>query len=102
MIQLVVEIVTKSGQRDVVLQAFKDNVPTVLAEKGCIEYAAYLDADGSGFSAVDHGQDTIFILEKWESVADLKVHAKTPHIVAYQAKVKDLIESRKLSLLSPC
>ena len=102
MIQVVIKIVTKPGQRTTVLQAFKDNVPKVHAEKGCIEYAAYLDAEEVGSSAVNHGQDTIIILEKWESAADLKAHTKTPHVVAYQAKVKDLIESRTLSLLSPC
>jgi quinol monooxygenase YgiN len=101
MIQVIVKIVAKPGQRAAVLQAFMDNVSAVHAEKGCIEYAAYLDAEGFGSLAVDHGQDTIIVLEKWDSAADLKAHSKAPHVVAYQAKVKDLIESRTLSLLSP-
>jgi quinol monooxygenase YgiN len=48
MIYVVVKIVTKPGQRDVVLQAFRNNVPAVRAEKGRIEYSTFADASGVG------------------------------------------------------
>ena len=48
MIQVVVKIQAKPGQRDAVLNAFKANAPAVRAEQGCIEYAAFVDAAGLG------------------------------------------------------
>jgi quinol monooxygenase YgiN len=99
MIQVIVEIATKSGQRDALLQAFKANVPAVHAEQGCIEYTAFVDAPGFG-SFAPYGDDTFVVIEKWESAAHLKAHAKAPHMAEYQAKVKDLIESRTIHVLS--
>lgn len=100
MIQVVVEILAKPGQRETVLKAFKANMLAVHAEKGCIEYAAFADAPGFG-SLAPYGDDTFVVIEKWESVSDLKAHAKAPHMLEYQAKVKDLIESRTVHVLSP-
>ena len=100
MIQVVVEIVTKPGRRDAVLQAFKANVPAVRAEDGCAEYAAFVDAAGFGALA-PFGDDTFIVIEKWESAAHLKAHSKAPHMAEYQAKVKDLLERRVIHVLSP-
>jgi quinol monooxygenase YgiN len=66
MIQVVVEIIAKAGQRDAVLTAFKANVPAVHAEQGCIEYSAFVDAAGFGALA-PYGDDTFIVIEKWES-----------------------------------
>jgi quinol monooxygenase YgiN len=100
MIQVVVEIVAKQGQREAVLKAFKANVSTVHAEQGCIEYTSFVDAEGFG-SLASYGDDTFVVIEKWKSPAHLKAHAKAPHTLEYQAKVKDLIESRIIHVLSP-
>ena len=100
MIQVVVEILAKPGQREAVLDAFKANVPAVHAEQGCIEYAAFVDAGGFG-SLAPYGGDIFVVIEKWESASHLKAHAKAPHTLEYQAKVKDLIESRTIHVLSP-
>jgi quinol monooxygenase YgiN len=100
MIQVIVEIVAKAGQREAVLKAFKANVPAVHAEEGCIEYTAFLDAAGFG-SLAPYGDNTFIVIEKWESATHLKAHAKAPHTLAYQANVKDLIESRTIHVLAP-
>jgi quinol monooxygenase YgiN len=100
MIQVVVEIVAKAGQREAVLKAFKANVPAVHAEEGCIEYTAFLDAAGFG-SLAPYGDNTFIVIEKWESATHLKAHSKAPHTLAYQANVKDLIESRTIHVLAP-
>jgi quinol monooxygenase YgiN len=90
----------KARQRAAILEAFKDNVPAVRAEEGCIEYAAFLDIPGYGPPQAPFGDDTFVIVEKWASVAALKAHAASPHMAAYAARVKDLIASRKVHLLS--
>ena len=45
--------------------------------------------------------DTFVVVEKWESLDALKAHAAAPHMAAYAAKVKDMIASRVIHVLSP-
>jgi quinol monooxygenase YgiN len=45
--------------------------------------------------------DTFVVVEKWESVDALKGHAAAPHMAAYGAKVKDMLASRVIHVLSP-
>lgn len=98
MIHVLAFITTKPGQRDVVLDAFKANVPAVHAEAGCIEYGAAIDAASSGPA---FGSDTFVVIEKWESIAALKAHAASPHMAAYAENVKDLIQTRAVHVLDP-
>src|SRR5260370_21022659 len=89
MIQVVVEIAAKAGQRDAVLKAFKAHVPAVHAEQGCIEYSAFVDAQGFGARA-PFGDDTSVPIHHWHSPSHLKPHSAAPHILKYHATLKDL------------
>ena len=101
MIHVVAVITAKPGQRDAVLQAFKANIPAVLAEQGCIEYAAAVDmAKGPSFQ-VQYGPDAFVVIEKWESMDALKAHGAAPHMAAYSARTKELVASRVIHILSP-
>ena len=101
MIQVVAVITAKPGMRDAILQAFRDNVPAVRAEAGCIEYGAAVDvANGPKFQTA-YGPDTLVAIEKWESLEALKAHAAAPHMAAYAAKTKDMIASRQIHILAP-
>ena len=101
MIHVVAVLTTKPGQRAAVLEAFKANRPAVLAEKGCIEYGATIDAEGLGSIQTKFGPDTFVVVEKWESVDDLKAHGAAPHMKAYAEKVKDMMAGRIIHVLSP-
>ena len=101
MIHVVAIVTTMPGQRETVLAAFRANMPAVHAEKGCIEYGPATDADGIGSFQTKFGPDTFVVIEKWESVEALKAHAAAPHMVAYGAKVKPLLASRVIHVLSP-
>ena len=46
MIHVIAVITAKPGQRELILEAYRANRPAVLAEKGCIEYTATIDAAG--------------------------------------------------------
>jgi quinol monooxygenase YgiN len=76
-------------------------VPAVLAEDGCIEYGPTVDADGSGSFQTKFGPDTFVAIEKWRDAQALKAHAAAPHMAAYTAKVKDMVASRVIHVLSP-
>ena len=87
--------------RDTLLEAFRANVPTVLAEDGCIEYQGTVDAEGLGAIQTKFGDDTFVVVEKWASLDALKAHAAAPHMAAYAASTKDMIAERVIHVLSP-
>ncbi|RYF30852.1 MAG: antibiotic biosynthesis monooxygenase, partial [Comamonadaceae bacterium] len=74
MIHVVAVITAKPGQRAALLEAFAANRANVLAEKGCIEYFATMDAAGLPPSKGSFGEDTFVVLEKWEDMAALQAH----------------------------
>jgi len=101
MIHVVAIVTAKPGQREKILEAFRANMPAVHAEAGCIEYGPAIDAEGVGGFQTRMGPDTFVVVEKWESTDALKAHAAAPHMAAYAAKVKDLIATRVIHVLSP-
>ena len=101
MIHVIAIVTTKEGQRDAVLQYFRANVPAVRAEKGCLEYEATVDSlPGLNFQT-EIGRDTFVVVEKWENTGALEAHLKAPHMAAYGAKVRDMIASRVIHVLTP-
>jgi quinol monooxygenase YgiN len=101
MIHVVAVLTAKPGLRAQVLEAFNANRPAVLAEAGCIEYSATVDAAGMPVSKASFGPDTFVVIEKWETLDALKAHGAAPHMAAYAAKVKDWMESRLIHVLEP-
>ena len=101
MIHVIAILTAQPGKRDIVLKEFLANVPNVRAERGCIEYGAALDADPGPAFQKKVGADTFVVIEKWESMEALKAHAAAPHMAAYGAKVKDMLASRVVHVLSP-
>ena len=100
MIHVVAIITAKPGKREEVLAAFRANMPAVHAEKGCVEYGPAIDAPDMGPIQTAFGEDTFVVIEKWETKGDLKAHAGAPHMAAYAAKVKDLLASRVIHVLT--
>ena len=101
MIHVLAVITAKPGQRERILEAFRENMPAVRAEDGCLEYGPATDAEGMGSFQTKFGADTFVVIEKWRDAQALKAHAAAPHMAAYAAKVKDLIASRVIHVLSP-
>ncbi len=101
MIHVVAIITAKPGKREEILRHFRANIPAVLAEAGCIEYGPAIDADPALPFQAKCGPDTFLVIEKWASLDALKAHAAAPHMKAYGEKVKELIASRTVHILSP-
>jgi quinol monooxygenase YgiN len=101
MIHVLAIITAKPGMRETVLEAARANIPAVLAEDGCIEYGLAIDAEGLGSFQTKFGPDTFVFIEEWSDAQALKAHAATPHMAAYAARVKDMIASRVIHVLSP-
>lgn len=100
MIHVIAVIKAKPGQRNSVLAAFKDNMPAVHAEQGCIEYRPVIDAENAGPIQTDIGADAFMVIEKWETMDDLAAHAGSAHMAAYAGKVKSMIAERAVHVLT--
>ena len=97
MIYVIARSVLKPGKRDEFLKIFKANVPNVLAESGCISYTPCIDVEiGRGTD-----ENSVTIVECWESPAHLKAHLATPHMKKFMDDVRDLRESSNLSVVTP-
>ena len=101
MLHVLAFITAKPGMRDAVLTEFRANMPAVHAEEGCIEYVPVVDFPTFGPFQTELGPDTFVVVEKWASLDALKAHAAAPHMAAYAAKVKDMIASRVIHVLTP-
>jgi quinol monooxygenase YgiN len=101
MIHVIAVITAKPGLRAQLLDLFRANVPSVLAEDGCIEYGAAVDIDAIGKAQARYGDDSFVVIEKWASIEHLRAHAVAPHMQEYGAKAKDLIAGRAIHVLGP-
>ena len=98
MIHVVATIKVKPGQRAELIKHFKANVPNVLAEDGCIEYSLTVDTE-SGIGIQLEDENTVTVVEKWESVDALQAHLAAPHMKKYKEDTKDLTEGLELKVL---
>ena len=100
MIHVIAIVTAKPGLRDQVLGHFRANMPAVHAEKGCLEYQPVVDAPDGGADQTPFGSDTFAVIEKWDTIEDLRAHAASSHMAAYGAKVKDLVATRTIRVLT--
>lgn len=100
MIHVIAIITTKPGKRAEVLEAFNKIVPLVHQENGCIEYQPVTDAENAGASQDKMGPDSFAVVEKWETIDDLKAHSASAHMAAYGKSVSELVAGRTVHVLS--
>ena len=99
MICVIAAIKAKTGQRNALLECIKDNLSNVNAETGCIEYQPMVDTESSlGTQELD--ENVVTMVEKWETMANLNAHAVAPHMLEYREKVKDIVESVSLKVIT--
>jgi quinol monooxygenase YgiN len=100
MVNVLASIRVKAADRENFLEIFKANVPTVLAEDGCLGYMPTVDAE-SGLPPQELDANVVTIIEQWRDVDALKAHLATPHMLAYMDAVKDLVEGMTIKVLQP-
>ena len=79
---------------------FKENIPNVLAEDGCIEYYPTVDIE-TGIEVQEVDPSIVTIVECWESVDALRKHLVAPHMLRYREQVKELVTSVTIKVLQP-
>lgn len=98
MIHVLASIQIKTGKKADFIRVFKNNIPNVLTEQGCIEYTPVVDVE-TGLSPQVLDSNIVTIIEKWESLEALKSHLKAPHMLTYREQVKDIVETASIKVL---
>ncbi|QDT95970.1 putative quinol monooxygenase [Gimesia aquarii] len=101
MIFVIANIELAEGKQAAFLEAFRQLVPQVLAEEGCIEYGPAVDEDTDIPIQAKNGDQIVTVMEKWESVETLKAHLAAPHMQAYREQVADLVKGTTIKILKP-
>lgn len=98
MITVLASINVKEGGLAEFLEIFKENVPNVCAEEGCISYEPMIDID-SKLPPQVLNENIVTIVEQWESLDALKKHLAAPHMLKYKDRVKNIVENVTLKVL---
>lgn len=98
MIIVIALIQLKEGRLSEFLEIFKSNIPNVIEETGCMEYVPTIDVP-SGLPGQTCNENVVTVIEKWNTLEDLKKHMSSPHMLAYRKKVRDHVEHVSLKIL---
>ncbi|MDA3918701.1 MAG: putative quinol monooxygenase [Deltaproteobacteria bacterium] len=98
MINVIASIHVKESKLEEFIEIFKSNIPAVLTEEGCIEYMPTVDVP-TGLPPQELNSNVVTIIEKWDSLDDLKAHLSAPHMLEYREKTKGLVEEMSVKVL---
>ena len=101
MINVIAVIELKPGFRDDFIRIFKDNVPKVLSEDGCITYVPCIDVHSGIPAQGGVNENVITVVEAWESIDHLHAHLKAPHMKEYVEKTKHMKVGTTLRVVEP-
>lgn len=100
MIHVIATIELQPGSRIDFITILKSNVPLVLAEDGCIAYSPTVDQATDLPAQAPLRENTVVIIEAWDSLEHLLAHLKAPHMMRYRERVKDMVVSTSLQVLT--
>jgi len=101
MIHVIAAVEVQPGKRQEYLDIFKELVPKVRAEDGCIAYGPAVDVDsGIGLQMPLRG-DVVTVIEQWSDVDALKAHIAAPHMEDYKNAVEGIVTGLTLQVLEP-
>jgi quinol monooxygenase YgiN len=101
MIHVIATVRTAAGRRGDFLAVFRELLPLVRAEIGCLEYGPAIDLDAGVNGQPAVRDDVVTVVEKWESIAALQNHLTAPHMLRYREMVKDLVAGLEIRVLEP-
>ena len=82
---VIAKIRAKSGKEEELIKAFKDFMPKIETEEGCLVYEFHRD----------HKDPSLFItFEKYRDKEAMNAHATTPHVAEFLPILLELIEGQ--------
>jgi quinol monooxygenase YgiN len=101
MIHVIATVQLKPGTRTQFLSNFREVVPLVLREPGCLAYSSTVDLATDIAAQAAVRENVVTVVEQWESIDHLQEHLVAPHMLAYRQRVKPCVESVSLQILTP-
>jgi len=101
MLHVIATIEVHPGSREKFLEEFRQLVPLVHAEQGCLAYGPTVDLPTLIPAQVKVRDDVVTVVEQWESVETLEAHLIAPHMNDFRGRVKELVAGITLQILQP-
>ena len=101
MIHVIATIQLHPGTRAEFLAHFREVVPLVLREEGCLEYGPTVDLSTPIAAQVANRENVVTVVEKWAGLPELEAHLAAPHMAAYRQHVASLVQSTSIQVLMP-
>ena len=101
MIYVIATVELNPGGREKYLAEMKRVMPMVHKENGCLEYGPNVDVPMGIPIQVPPRENVVTLIEKWESPEALKAHFSQPHFLEYRERVKDVMKSVSIQILTP-
>ncbi len=86
MICVIATIELNEGCRDEFLAIFRELVPKVLAEEGCIDYVPMIDVPAELPGQPPVQENVVTVVEKWSSLDALERHLMAPHMGEFRER----------------
>ena len=83
------------------LDILEENIPKVKAEKGCLGYEPLVDVDSGLPIQGEVRQDTVTLIETWESLDVLGAHLRASHMAAFRKAAAGYVQSVNHQILQP-
>ena len=99
MIYVAARITALKGKGAELLTAFKELLPHVHAEAGCIAYVPTVDAETGIDRQAPVDPDAITIMERWESLDHLRTHLSAQHMLDFRSRFGHLMDGADLRIL---
>ncbi|MEH6453792.1 MAG: antibiotic biosynthesis monooxygenase [Psychromonas sp.] len=98
MINVIATISIQASKIEEFRHIFTANIPNVLKEKGCLDYRLTADFD-TGFEQQLLNENSVTVIEKWNTFEDFQNHRLAPHMIEHKLKVKDLVDNLSIKVL---
>jgi quinol monooxygenase YgiN len=100
-IHVIATITVRPRMREAFLEIFRENVPNVLAEEGCVRYEPCADVETGLPAQGPVREQVVTIVETWESLEHLRAHLGAPHMKAYKEATREMVEGVVLQVVEP-
>jgi len=101
MIFVIATIELAEGRREEFLREFKEVVPKVRAEEGCLDYGPAIDFETNIPAQGSVRENVVTVIERWANIDTLESHLMAPHMIEYRKAVKDMVVRTTLQVLEP-
>src|SRR5438874_10766663 len=89
------------GERDAFLSAFRELVPKIRSERGCLEYVPTLDVEAGISAQPEIRTDAVTVIEKWQDLDALRNHLAAPNLGEFVDKMKKQVAGLEIRVFSP-